>query len=94
MGGVVGSDGNAGRLTGGRGRPRAASEAQVAEVLLLHKRRLPMRAIARRVFGDARLKDRVARIVAASPREELEAQPVVDDEEAAWQALSQRLEHD
>lgn len=49
------------------GRPPTMSREQAAEIWRLHAQGVPYREIAAAVFGDERLKDRVARAVRAQP---------------------------
>lgn len=75
---------------GRRGRPRIATDEQTAEVVRLRTLGVPMRAGARRVFGDAALKDRVARIIEKTPPQALELSAA--DEKAIWEKLDRLLE--
>jgi hypothetical protein len=70
---------------GRRGRPRIATDEETAEVARLRTLGVPMRAVARRVFGDAALKDRVARIIEQTPPQALELSAA--DEKAIWEEL-------
>ena len=74
---------------GQRGRPRIATDEQTAEVVRLRTLGVPMRAVARRVFGDAAFKDRVARIIEKTPPQARELSAV--DEMAIWEKIDRLL---